>query len=100
MNLYSIRDDAAQYFLPLFLAKTDNQAKRMFIGSLGDTFPHRSDFKLFLIGEFDDENGTITPKEPTLVLAGFSIPADLNPALSQPTAPPTSEPNLKGVSPS
>lgn len=78
-QIYTIRDAAAQYFLPPFFAKTDAQAKRMFIGSLGESFTHRADFQLFLIGAFDDDNGNITPLEPTVVLAGLSIPADLSP---------------------
>ena len=74
MKCYTIHDAAAQYFLPPFFAKTDEQAKRMFAGSLGDTFPHRSDFILFRIGEFDDDDGLFVSQEPEKVLAGISIP--------------------------
>jgi hypothetical protein len=86
-NIYTIRDDAAQYFLPLFTALTDAEAKRMFILSLGPSFPHRSDFKLYHIGAYDDDNGLITSSDPRLVLAGMSISADLNPTPSAPSAP-------------
>lgn len=80
MNIYSIRDDSAQYFLPPLFARTDGQAKRMFIGSLGDSFPFRKDFGLYLIGTFDEQTGLLTTQEPSIVLAGFSIPSESSPA--------------------
>ena len=86
-NIYTIRDDAAAYFLPIFLARTHSEAKRMFITSLGDSFPHRSDFKLFHIGEFDEDIGLLTPQEPTMVLAGLSIPANLSDTGSETPVP-------------
>jgi hypothetical protein len=79
MNIYTIRDDTGGFFLPPFTALNDGIAKRMFISSLGDSCPHRKDFVLFNIGVFDDDNGTITPCHPINVLAGFSIPIDLDP---------------------
>jgi len=83
MMIYSIRDDVAQFFIAPFLAENDAHAKRMFIGSMGDSFPHRSDFKLYRVGSFDPDNGTVTPEDPALVLAGFSIPIDLDPRAPQ-----------------
>jgi len=84
MNIYTVHDAAAAYFLPPFCARSDAQARRMFIASLGDSFPHRKDFVLFNIGTFDDENGTVTGSQPTSVLAGFSIDASLDPRVAQP----------------
>jgi len=84
MNIYSIRDDIAQFFIAPFLAENDGHAKRMFVSSMGDSFPHRSDFKLYRVGSFDTENGLVTPEDPALVLAGFSIPIDLDPRAPQP----------------
>lgn len=83
MNIYSIHDQAAMYFLPPFFAKTDAQAIRMFIGSLGDSFPHRADFNLFRVGKFDENDGTITPETPHKVLAGLSIDAKFAPQQEQ-----------------
>lgn len=79
MNFYTVRDESAQYFLPPFLARTDGQAQRMFIGSLGDSFPYRRDFSLFCVGTFDDDNGVVSPIEPRLVLAGVSVADSLDP---------------------
>jgi len=81
MNIYTIHDTAADYYLPPYFAKNDAQAKRMFIGSLGDSFPHRSDFNLYLIGQFDDNTGNITAQNPASILAGRSISADLAPQM-------------------
>lgn len=85
MRMYSIRDSAAEYFLPPFFAITDNQAKRMFIGSLGPSFPHRADFILYYVGEFNDEDGLVSPSEsPQSVLSGMSISQDFAPQMELP----------------
>jgi len=81
-RIYAIRDDAAEYFLPPFFAENDNHAKRMFISSLGDSFPYRADFKLFHLGEFDDNNGSIHHVSPNCVLAGLSIGVELDPRVA------------------
>lgn len=96
MYIYTVRDDAAEYFLPPFFAKTDAQAKRMFIGSLGDSFPHRKDFGLYIVGSFDDDNGTIEAKIPAMVLAGFSIPIEFDPAnRGDPVMDPPQKPEIR-----
>jgi len=83
MNLYSIHDGSAQYFLPIFAAKTGDQAKRMFIGSLGDSFPYRADFTLHHVGHFDDDTGTLTACDPpVVVLTGLSIPPSMDPRVT------------------
>ena len=74
MKIYTVRDSVAEYFMPLFTAKNDREAQRMFISGMGDNNPHKADYILFRVGNFDDENGTIQPEEtPALVLAGLSI---------------------------
>lgn len=83
MKIYTVRDTAADYFLPPYFARTDDQAKRMFIGSLGDSFPYRRDFGLFLVGEFDEETGVINGLDPVQVLAGLSIPEKMDPNVTQ-----------------
>lgn len=83
MNFYTVRDETADFFLPPFLARNEGQAKRMFIGSLGDSFPYRRDFSLYHVGSFDEDNGLITPAEPTLVLNGLSIAVDLDPRVTK-----------------
>lgn len=83
MIIYSVRDDSADYFLPPFLARTDAQAVRMFIGSLGDSFPYRHDFHLMAVGGFDQDTGLVTAEDaPRLVISGVSIDAKLDPRVS------------------
>lgn len=79
MKIYTIHDAAAKFYLPLFLARNDEAAKRMFETSLGDSFVHRVDYALFQIGEFNEQQGTIETMTPQLVLAGGSIPVEHHP---------------------
>jgi len=79
LKIYSIRDEAAEFFIQPFLANADAQAIRMFIGSLGDSFPHRSDFNLFFCGSFDTETGVIEACPPKIILAGLSVADELDP---------------------
>ena len=80
MNIYSIRDQAAEFFITPFFAKTDAQAKRMFVGSLGDSFPYRRDFVLYQVGSFDTDDGLVVGLDtPRVVLAGSSVPDTQDP---------------------
>lgn len=79
MNIYTIHDSVAEYFMPIFLAHTHNEAKRMFIQSMGDKFVHRSDYTLFYLGTFEPDNGTIEVSATTSILSGASIPASMDP---------------------
>lgn len=75
MNCYSIYDASAEYFLPPYFARTDAEAKRMFIGSLGDSFQFRQDFNLFRLASFDQDTGIFTAEPaPIIVIAGATIP--------------------------
>jgi hypothetical protein len=77
--IYTVHDSTAEYFLPPFMAPNDAVARRMFIGSLGDSFSFRADFGLYCVGEFDDATGRVTARDPVLVLSGHSIAASLDP---------------------
>jgi len=79
MMIYSIRDNGAEFFIQPFIAPTDAVAQRMFIGSLGDSFPHRQDFALYKIGTFNTESGKIVANDPVMILAGLSIPDKFDP---------------------
>jgi len=93
MNMFTIRDDAAKYWLPPFFAKTDAQAIRMFVGSLGDSFPYRADFALYCIGSFDDEKGEVKAERPRVVIGGHSIAETLDPRVN----PDREQAQLRGV---
>lgn len=90
MRVYTIRDQAGEFFLPPFTAPNDAVAKRMFIASMGDGFSHRMDFVLYYIGDFSDVDGTLSPVDPVVVLAGYSVAESLDPR-------PRPEPQRGGV---
>lgn len=79
MIIYTIHDSIAEYFFPPYMARNDAEASRMFVQSLGDTFPHRADFKLMSIGTFDQETGLLKATDLNMVLAGLSIPEHAGP---------------------
>lgn len=80
MKCYTIRDEAAGYFMPPFFAATDEVAMRLFITSMGDSFSHRHQFNLFRLGAFDDDEGILTAlSAPVHVLSGHSVSETLDP---------------------
>lgn len=78
MNLYTVYDSKAQYYFPIFCARTDNEARRMFIVSIKETFDFRGDYYLLRVGEFDQDEGMITPQHES-VMDGMSIGEEHNP---------------------
>ena len=82
MKVFSVQDSGAEFFLPPFFAHNARQAERMFVGSLGDSFPFRQDFNLFELGEFDESTGQLTAITPLCVLRGSSIGEDLDPRVA------------------
>jgi len=80
MKMYTVRDDAAQYFMPPFFCQNDNVAQRMFISSMGDQFNHRVDYLLFCLGSWDDQSAVISLEEPPrLVVCGSSVSDSMDP---------------------
>lgn len=79
MNIYTIRDQVAGFFMPPFCAENDNLAVRMWTVSMGDNFVHRADFSLHRLGSFDTDSGVLTASDPTLVRSGTSIPIEHDP---------------------
>lgn len=73
MKVYSIKDAAADYWLPLFLARNDDHAIRMFHQSLGDQFQFREDYTLFRFGSWDDDQGVLVADDAELVCHGHSL---------------------------
>jgi len=65
MKIYSVRDDKAAAYLPPFYARTNGEAIRMFQNSIADGQSNfakwPADFILFELGEFNEDNGVITP---------------------------------------
>jgi len=73
INAYTIRDNVAKFYIQPFFAPNDGVATRMWIQSLGDSWPHRDGFALYSLGSFDTDTGHFEPTDPTLVLSGNAI---------------------------
>lgn len=98
MNIYSIYDSKAEFYLPIFLANTDSEAQRMFIGSLGDSFRFRHDYSLFCLGTFDRDSGTIETMTGMCIMNGAQIPERFNPQPTMDEIPfPTEGDNFKNL---
>lgn len=71
-KVYSVLDSKAGAFAPPFFLVNDELALRSIAGarldpnSMMSRFP--GDFKVFCIGEFDDELGTLVPASPRLLV--------------------------------
>lgn len=72
MNIYTIFDTKAEIYNQPFYANNNNHAIRMVGDALGDPnhdfAKHPEDFLLFHIGEFDQDNGTLTADDVTFVV--------------------------------
>lgn len=79
MKIFSIKDTGAGYFWPPFVAKNDQQAVRMFVQGLGESWSFRGDFQLFALGSFDDENGVLVAEDARLVIRGDSLDESADP---------------------
>ena len=71
-KMYSIFDSVAEIFNKPFLSHNDRDATRSFIQGINDqAFQNKGDYYLYLIGEFNDHTGEITPCIPEKVYSGF-----------------------------
>lgn len=69
--VYTVLDEVAGFYSPIFTAENDKHAIRMFLQSID--LNHAHDFTLFCIGSFDNDKGVIVEKTPTLVMQGASV---------------------------
>lgn len=67
MKIYTVRDDLAEEFGPLFEQKNDATAKRSVEELLKDK-PYPADYSLYCIGEFDHDTGTFKPFEKSSIV--------------------------------
>lgn len=72
MKLYSIRDSAAGFFLPILEAHNDQHAQRIVLDALTADHPmvrHRNDYHLYCVAGWDNTSGEIQPIRPEPVIA-------------------------------
>lgn len=71
MKIFSIFDEKAEAFLQPFFLATVGQAERALLDAMRDDehnfSRYPSDFTLFLIGEYDEVTGVITPQKTGLM---------------------------------
>lgn len=76
-QVFSVRDNAVEAFLPLFLVRNKGEAIRSFTQAVNDSShqfaKHREDYTLFHLGEFDDVSGVMLPTEPVRVLSAVEV---------------------------
>lgn len=66
LNIYAIKDTVVGTYKVPFYLHNDNEAKRVLAGNIRQDKELQytaGDYQLYLIGEFDDQLGTITPHE-------------------------------------
>ena len=67
INGYSVFDSAAGAYLPLFFLRTNGEAIRSFSDAVNDAkhqfYAHVSDYTLYWVCSFDDENGSVEQNE-------------------------------------
>lgn len=72
--IVSIRDSVAQCFSRPVFTQTEGTAIRSFIDEVcredqgNDLNKHPSDFDLYVVGTFDDDNGVFTSEQPPRLL--------------------------------
>lgn len=76
MLLFAAYDRKAQYYLPVFMARSEAEAIRMFseavIGSDTAVSRYPAEFDLVLLGDMEMETGEIFPKQPVgLIINGL-----------------------------
>lgn len=74
--LFSLYDTKAECFGNLFEARTDEEAKRIFIsllltGDINNITQYPQDYVLNRIGDFDNKCGTLSGTVPIQVITGF-----------------------------
>lgn len=80
-KLFTLFDSKSETYTPPQLHKTKAEAIRSFAGAVnapqgGIIASHPSDFTLFEIGTWDDENGTLTVTDKIAVVNGIELVED------------------------
>lgn len=85
LKAYSIYDRKALTYNPPFYAPTDGAACRIVADSANDPNSslgrHPNDFVLFLVGEYDDQKGLMTPCAPLHHVMDLSALVQVQPQL-------------------
>lgn len=73
MRIFSVRDVQVEAYLQPFFSPTEGAAIRSLMEAANDSahqfFKNSSDYSLYLLGEFDDSTGVITPTDPKRIVS-------------------------------
>ena len=72
-KLYSIFDDKGGFYSPVFQARSDAEAERMFTISMLENWQYRHDYHLTYLGTFNEDTAVIHHDKPTNVLDGSAL---------------------------
>lgn len=91
-KIYSIYDEKAEIFSTPFFSMNDNMAIRSFQDLANDPsstiYKHPEDYKLYELGEFEDQSGKTIPVDPPrfIINAQLHLPLGEENATSDPRA--------------
>jgi hypothetical protein len=78
-GVYSVYDQKAEAFISPFFLPNDQIAIRAFSDCVSDDNHqfgrHPSDYSLYKIGQFNQENGLFEDNEPKIIISGFEMKA-------------------------
>lgn len=86
LKVFSVYDTASAAYLQPFFTPTTGLAVRSFSDAVNDTnhqfSKHVADYSLYLLGEFDDNNGTFTaqPEPVRIATARETLLKDITPS--------------------
>lgn len=72
----AVKDTIAEIFHDPRIEINIPSAIRAFTDGVKDS-PHKDDFSMYVIGEFDTQTGVLTSKEPTRIYSGHDVAIDL-----------------------
>lgn len=77
MEIYSVRDNALDAFLPPLFVRSRGEVLRMFTQSVNSADhqfnKHAADYSLFYLGRWDDAGGQFEPREPQRVIGALEV---------------------------
>lgn len=88
LKIFSVFDSATGAYLQPFFAASQGSAIRSFMDACNDTAhefsKHASDYTLFILGEFDDSDGSIRSENPLRLMNALeAVLRDISPPPKQ-----------------
>lgn len=78
VKYYAVYDEVAKEFAPLFFAKNDDVARRMYKNVCVESRLDPNEFSLYFLMEIDNENGLVVTSDPREVALEVSVKSNLD----------------------